>query len=196
MTYFLSDTHWGETRITPAFNPFFRPFKSVEEQNETMVERINEVVGENDELYHLGDVAYTVEGISFMDRIKCKNRTLILGNYDVDVPEKMPLLHAAFNGQVFDSMLRQFEGVLMYLNHYPVNGAKHSADWPHALSIVGHIHGLWKVQPNMINVGVDAWHFRPVSLTEILFVYNAIQHHYDKHVFPCCEPSTLTKVSP
>lgn len=184
MIYFLSDTHWGETRITPAFNPFFRPFKSVEEQNETMIANINSIVNEDDELYHLGDVAYTVDGIACMDRINCKNRTLILGNYDLDDPAKMPLLQTAFNGQVYDSMLRQFEGVTMYLNHYPIKGAKHSSAMPHALSIVGHIHGLWKVQPNMINVGVDAWHFRPVSLTEILFVKNAMGEHYDENVFP------------
>lgn len=185
MIYLTSDNHFGETRITPAFNPFFRPFKSVEEQDEFMIARINEVVGEDDELYHLGDAAYTVEGIKCMDQIRRKNRTLILGNYDIDIPEKMPLLQAAFNGNVFDSMLRSFDGVLMYLNHYPVNGAKHSAQMPHALSIVGHIHGLWKVQPNMINVGADAWHFRPVSMTEIMFVKNAIDNHYDKNVFPC-----------
>lgn len=119
MIYMTSDSHFCETHITPDFNPFFRPFKSVEEQNEFMIDRVNEVVGEDDELYHLGDVAYTVEGISCMDRIKCKNRTLILGNYDVDVPEKMPLLQAAFNGQVFDSVLRQFGGVLMYPKPVP-----------------------------------------------------------------------------
>ena len=185
--FFTSDSHFGETRITPTFNPFFRPFKSVEEQNDVMVERINEIVGEDDELYHLGDVAYTLDGISCMDRIKCKNRTLILGNYDVDMPEKMPLLHAAFNGQVFDSILREFDGVLMYLNHYPTNAVSY------AFNIVGHIHGLWKVQPNMVNVGGDAWHFRPVSLEQVLFVKNAIENHYDKNVFPCCDLSTLTK---
>lgn len=193
MKYFLSDTHFDETRITPAFNPFFRPFTSVEEQNEFMVRQINETIGEDDELYHIGDVSVSIEGIAFMDRIKCKNRTLILGNYDVDKPEKMPLLHEAFNGRVFDSMLDVFDGVTVYLNHYPVNGVKHSAAIPHALSIVGHIHGLWKVQPNMINVGVDAWHFRPVSMTQILFVLNAIQHHYDKNVFPCCDSFIQTK---
>ncbi len=185
MIYFTSDSHWNETRITPSFNPFFRPFKSVEEQNERMLANINSTVNEDDELYHLGDVSIDVAGIEFMDRVKCKNRTLILGNYDVDIPEKMPLLQAAFNGQVHDSIVRQFDGTTMYLNHYPTNGAKHSAVMPHALNIVGHIHGLWKVQPNMINVGLDAWHFKPVSLNEILFIKNAIENHYDDNVFPC-----------
>lgn len=188
MKFFLSDTHFGETRITPAFNPFFRPFKSVEEQDDIMVERINEVVGKNDELYHLGDVAYTVEGISCMDRIKCQNRTLILGNYDVDKPEKMPLLQQAFNNMVFDSSeLKVADDIWVHMHHYPTKAV------PHMFNIVGHIHGLWKVQPNMVNVGVDAWHFRPVSLDTILFVKTAIEKHYDKNVFPCCDSSTQTK---
>jgi len=52
-------------------------------------------------------------------------------------------------------------------------------------NIVGHIHGLWKVQPNMVNVGVDAWHFRPVSEQEIRFVYDAMRTgKYDENVFP------------
>lgn len=179
MLYVLSDTHFGDTRLSPGFNPFFRPFTSVEEQNETMVANINAIVKEDDELIHLGDVAVPIEGIAFMNRIKCKNRILILGNYDVDVPEKMDLLMQAFNGNVFEDLKLQREGINLYLNHYPVNAVKDR------FNIVGHIHGLWKVQPNMVNVGMDAWHFRPVSMTEILFVKNAIEKHYDKNVFPC-----------
>ena len=145
-----------------------------------MIARINEVVGEDDELFHLGDVAYTVEGIACMDRIRCKNRTLILGNYDVDDPDKMPLLMKAFNNFVFDeSTLKITDDLWIHMNHYPTKARKDM------FSLVGHIHGLWKVQPNMINVSVDAWHFRPVSLTEILFVKNAMDNHYDKNVFPC-----------
>ncbi|MDI6738323.1 MAG: hypothetical protein QME12_07475, partial [Nanoarchaeota archaeon] len=69
-----------------------------------------------------------------------------------------------------------------YLNHYPVNHV------PDKFNIVGHIHSLWKVKPNMVNVGADAWHFRPVSEAEILFVHNAIaKGYYDANVFVCCE---------
>lgn len=189
MTFFLSDTHFNETRITPELNLFFRPFKSVEEQNEFMIARINEVIGENDEFYHLGDVSVDVEGISWMDRIRCKNGTLILGNYDVDKAEKLPILKEKFK-LVLESM--HLKGVgndksNFYLNHYPTKAV---AD---AFNIVGHIHSLWKVQPNMVNVGVDAWHFRPVSFKEILFIKNAIENHYDKNVFPCCDSFIQTK---
>lgn len=180
MIYFTSDHHWNETRITPSFNPFFRPFKSVEEQNELMLANINSTVKEDDELYHLGDVSIDASGIELMDRVFCKNRTLILGNYDVDIPEKMPMLMRAFNDRVFETLdLPLPDGTSLHMNHYPTKAVKDK------FNIVGHIHGLWKVQPNMVNVGVDAWHFLPVSMDQILFIKNAIENHYDDNVFPC-----------
>lgn len=55
---------------------------------------------------------------------------------------------------------------------------------PTSFCLTGHIHSLWKVQPKMINVGVDAWNYRPVSEDEILFCWNAMQNFYDENVFP------------
>lgn len=44
-------------------------------------------------------------------------------------------------------------------------------------------HGTWKVKRNIINVGVDAWHFIPVSEDLIKFQINGIRNHYDENVF-------------
>ena len=64
------------------------------------------------------------------------------------------------------------------MNHYPVNCSDKY------FSIVGHIHGLWKIKRNMVNVGVDAWHFKPVSLNEIRFIKSGIDKgYYDENVF-------------
>ncbi|MBR9704869.1 hypothetical protein GOV12_05635 [Candidatus Pacearchaeota archaeon] len=175
--YFTSDWHLNETRIGD-FNPFFRPFKSVEEQNETIIGNLNQIVRPSDELIVLGDVAMDEQGVKLLDRIKCENRTLIVGNYDEDKLEQL----APYFGQVREDMDLRVGEVDCYLNHYPT---KHVDD---RFNITGHIHGLWKVKPNMVNVGVDAWHFRPVSEEEILFVHNAIQKgFYDENVFVHCK---------
>ena len=42
---------------------------------------------------------------------------------------------------------------------------------------------LWKIQKNIINVGVDVWHFKFVSLEEINFTINAMENYYDENVF-------------
>ena len=34
--------------------------------------------------------------------------------------------------------------------------------------LVGHVHDLFKICKNAINVGVDVWDYRPVSLADLL----------------------------
>ena len=181
MNFFTSDWHLNEKRITPAFNPFFRPFLSIEEQNEIIINNVNAMVGENDTLYHLGDVAMDLAGVALMDRIKCQNRVLIIGNYDDDKIDALkehidivvPRLEVEINGQIY------------HLNHYPTKIK------PRMMNIVGHIHGLWKVQPSTINVGVDAWNYKPLTEADIKFVTTAIEKFYDNDVFPLVEADDL-----
>lgn len=174
--YFTSDWHLNETRIG-SFNPFFRPFESVEEQNNTIIDNMNRFVKADDELYVIGDVAMDEAGVSMLEKINCRNLVLVVGNYDTD---KLDKLQKHFK-EIHESMQLKVGDLECQLNHYPVN---HVQD---RFNIVGHIHGLWKVKPNMVNVGVDAWHFRPVPESEILFVQNAIaKGYYDGNVFVCC----------
>jgi calcineurin-like phosphoesterase family protein len=177
MRYFTSDWHLNETRITPQFNPFYRPFKSIEEQNEIIISKCNALVGPDDELVHLGDVAIDEAGVRMLDRILCKNRTLIIGNYDDD---KLDLLGKYFKVMHTEAII-DINGIEYYLNHYPANAMR---EFPKMMSIVGHIHGLWKVQPNMINVGIDAWNYEPIDENKIGFITTAIEKYYDENVFP------------
>lgn len=178
-SYFTADWHLNERRIgdirTGCFNPFFRPFRSVTEQNDRIIDGLNSVVRPTDRLYVVGDVAIDREGVSLLDRIHCRNRTLIIGNYDTD---KLDALASTFDA-VVDQLELEIAGVPCLLQHYPARAVKDR------FNIVGHIHGLWKVRPNMVNVGVDAWHFLPVSEQEIRFVYDAMRTgKYDENVFP------------
>ena len=85
--FFISDTHFGHANMITFLNydgTRMRPFNSVEECDELMIENWNKVVKPVDRVYHLGDVVY-----------KCKNRDeimqrlngekiLIKGNHDRD----------------------------------------------------------------------------------------------------------------
>ena len=85
--FFISDTHFGHANMITFLNydgTRMRPFNSVEECDELMIENWNKVVNPTDRIYHLGDVVY-----------KCKNRdeimqrlngekVLIKGNHDKD----------------------------------------------------------------------------------------------------------------
>lgn len=182
MKYFTSDWHLGDDRIGINGKPnlFYRPFSSVAEQDREIFNRIDfSGIEAGDTLYHLGDVFYN-EGdfqMHIMENIKKRLKSvkmiLIEGNYDVG---KTDLLSNFFD-DIKDSDNVEIGGNTFYLNHYPVNCIGSEP------SLTGHIHGLWKVQKGMINVGVDAWHFMPVSEETILFCWNAMQNHYDENVF-------------
>jgi len=185
--FFTSDWHLNEDRIGVNGKPnlFYRPFNSIGTQNNTI---LNNIIISNfkngDTLIHLGDVIYKPEDDNdlsvkrwfkiFKSWYPDSKLTLIKGNYDDDKIEYV----SQFFDEVYEDHTITIKGRQYYLNHYPFNCIDKQ------FSLTGHIHGLWKVQKNMINVGVDAWHFKPVSEDEIDFCRTACEKYYDKHVFP------------
>ena len=189
MKWFTSDWHLGDDRIgiNGKLNLFFRPFESVGEQNERIVFNFIESGFEDgDELWHLGDVLYNTEPIQYLDWIRDSfpnsKFNLIIGNYDED---KLGILEKYFDNIYQDAAIYVDES-FVYLNHYPRNCIKTMEEMKETYDfcITGHIHGLWKVQKGMVNVGVDAWHFKPVPETTIDFIMNACKKYYDENVFP------------
>lgn len=188
MKYFFSDTHFGDDRlgINGKPNVFFRPFNSVREQNDTMLSNIIGILGKDcTELYCIGDIIIDLNTESYLKYIKDKfpqvEMILIKGNYDVG---KLEMLSKYFD-TIVDSMIITIGNKKLFLNHYPVKCKEFlENDATIDFAITGHIHSLWKVQPKMVNVSVDAWHFKPVSEEEILFIINGCDKHYDANVFP------------
>ena len=183
MKYFTSDWHLQETRIGVDGKPnlFYRPFSSYDEQHNALWKGfINSPFKDGDELYHLGDVTVDPNERSEMFLMSLRRKYpnskfhLIVGNYDDD---KFYFLKPYFDTINYEDTI-EIQYREFYLNHYPESCIDKE------FSITGHIHGLWKVQKNMINVGVDAWHFQPVSENTIMFCRNAIENYYDKNVFP------------
>lgn len=180
--FFSSDSHYGDDR----FNLFYRPFKTVQEQEDYLVEKWNSVVGPKDEVFHLGDFATTDKGLDVVHRLNGKIH-LVMGNYDDPRPKAK--LNKLFASVVEKADLKLKNGEAVHLNHYPANAVSDK------FNICGHIHGLWKVQRNSINVGCDAWNFLPVSEDELIFCMNAIRNHYDEHVFAGENTANLSLIS-
>lgn len=78
--WFISDTHFGHKNILE-YEKEARPFKTVEEMNETIIERWNNVVRDEDTVYHLGDFCFSKGNIRLAGRLNGKKR-LIMGNHD------------------------------------------------------------------------------------------------------------------
>jgi calcineurin-like phosphoesterase family protein len=73
-------------------------------------------------------------------------------------------------------------GIPCYITHYPTETKIDR------FNLVGHIHGAWKYQLNMLNIGVDVHHFHPVNLDTIPFHYKAVCEFYDNDVWVAYDP--------
>jgi calcineurin-like phosphoesterase family protein len=166
--FFTSDTHFGHGG---ALGLYRRPYASVVAMNEAMIERWNETVGPDDEVWHLGDFAIR-QRQSVVQELLARlhgRKHLITGNNDTS---------AATEATGWDSVQPYAEiavdGVSLVLCHYPFRSWRGMAKgW---VNLHGHCHGKLKPQPHQFDVGVDVWGFRPVTLQTILARAAAVAH--------------------
>jgi calcineurin-like phosphoesterase family protein len=155
--FFTSDTHFGDHRV---LNLYPRPFATVAEMDAELVRRWNEVVGPQDEVWHLGDFARTAKHAAEVLAQLNGTRRLIVGNNDPG-PEAVPgWASVAPYAEI------ELEERKLVLCHYPFRSwnGQHKG----SLDLHGHSHGRIKELPRQFDVGVDVWEYRPVTLAEIL----------------------------
>ena len=158
--FFTSDTHFGHGG---ALGLYRRPFASVAAMNGVLVERWNATVGSEDEVWHLGDFSIrqpqaVVAGL--LDRLNGRKH-LVSGNNDP--PATTEELNWASVQPYAEITL---DGVFLVLCHYPFRRWRRMDKG--SLDLHGHCHGRLRPQPRQVDVGVDVWDFRPVTLAEIL----------------------------
>lgn len=169
MIYFTSDLHFGHKNIIK-YESENRPFASVEEMNEVLVENWNSTISEGDTVYMLGDIFMgggkdLVEEI--MPRLK-GNKILIRGNHDTNnyVKAMLPYLE-----NVHDMFNLKHNKQMFVLCHYPMRewfGKEHGA-----IHLYGHVHsndhrnGVL-VEKNSYHIGTDTNNLKPISIEQII----------------------------
>ena len=165
--YAISDTHFNHANILTVApdGRKVRDFASVEEMNETMIDRWNATVHDRDIVYHLGDVyfdkASSQDIETILSRLKGRKR-LVLGNHD---NAKSPVLQ-----RFFQKILgwRAFPEFGLLLTHVPVHpstlGEVRFRKASSIQNIHGHVHGNSLDDPRYVNVSVEAIDYTPVPL--------------------------------
>lgn len=156
--FFTSDTHFGDHRT---INVHKRPFATVAEMDEVLIVRWNGLVQADDEIWHLGDFARSAAVATRVLPQLHGRKHLVRGNND---PEEVIAL--ADWVSVHDYLELELCGRLFILCHYPFRSWK--GQQRRSTNLHGHSHGRLKRLPRQIDVGVDAWDFRPVSLAQLL----------------------------
>ena len=169
-TFFTADTHFDDEYAIQYFN---RPFQSVDEMNAVMVERWNNIVTDDDIVYHLGD--FTPKNLSHLTKWanELNGKIMILpGNIDrlwlqdfvpnekVGVIVIPPLISLAF-----EQLGRVGQPQVIVLCHYSMRVWERSdhGSW----HLFGHTHGKLKGIGKSFDVGVDCTDFVPLSLDRI-----------------------------
>jgi calcineurin-like phosphoesterase family protein len=182
--WFTSDTHYNHGNICSATTQWTNPvtcreFESLEKMNAHIVGNINEKVGENDILFHLGDWSFGgFEQIElFRNQIVCKNVHIITGNHDHHIENDREGIQSLFSSvnKYLNLVVKWNVGTPLMgeqrfaLMHFPI------ASWDNmargAIHLHGHVHfeadkkiGVGK----MMDVGCDGNELYPIEMSEVL----------------------------
>lgn len=185
--FFTSDTHFGHSKIIDYCK---RPFSSIEEHDKALIQNWNNVVEQDDTVFHLGDFAYgNSQFISNIIKQLNGNIILIKGNHDLK--NMNPTLYNMFSDVVYQARIL-IDKQTVYLNHFPflcfdhgdINLYKNN----YSIQLFGHVHSgpltsskdvsrLNILFPTQYDVGVDNNNYTPISWAD---VKNKIKQQIDK----------------
>jgi calcineurin-like phosphoesterase family protein len=163
--WFSADAHLGHDNIRRFCN---RPFSSVQEMDEELLKRINEVVQPQDDFYFLGDFAFAdYNGIvNYRKAINCRNLFFIEGNHD-QVIQRNRDLQRLFRSYDIRKEIKIGNQIII-LDHYP--GLTWNKAFHGSWQLFGHVHNN-KVfdRPDLLNAdcGVDARNFYPMNMDDV-----------------------------
>lgn len=190
MLFFSSDHHFWHQNIIAYCN---RPFSSVEEMNEALIDRWNSVVSPEDTVYCIGDFSLAIRPVETIPSMLNGTKILIPGNHDWchsyhKKSRRDGVAHwtqrYTDNGWIVLPEQTQINAPnVVQICHFPYASAendnyvdkyaKYRPEDNGDVLLCGHVHGAWDTKRShknslMINVGVDVRGFAPISLNEIV----------------------------
>jgi calcineurin-like phosphoesterase family protein len=151
--FFTADEHYGHTNIIKYQN---RPFKTVEEMDNILIVRHNEVVKEDDIVIHAGDFTMRYKN-SFSERLN-GTHIFLRGSHDYWMDKELA-------GPYADIWEQEIEGQHIVVCHYAMRvwSKSHYNSW----QLFGHSHGKLEGIGKQMDIGVDTNNFYPYSFADI-----------------------------
>ncbi|QLC35558.1 hypothetical protein EFA46_015120 (plasmid) [Halarchaeum sp. CBA1220] len=162
--YVLSDTHFGHANIIDYCE---RPFESVEEMNEALIENWNASVEADDEVVFVGDLTIDGSAEAFLRWITRLNGDIVfvVGDHDHEV------LTTLDDVVVYEHYRFEYGGKRFYCVHDPDDAPTNVDSWV----LHGHHHNNWPddypfVNPDerRVNVSVELLDYGPLSLERLV----------------------------
>jgi len=168
-TWFISDPHFDHANIIKYCN---RPFRTIEEMNETILRNWNETIGPNDLVFFVGDMSFgrgSRRPKWWLAQLNGR-KIYLKGSHDHGIrPTTEGLDNVLF---VSDAVIVRLDGKSVYVAHDPWEIPR----WWRGWAIHGHVHNekphvdrKWR----RINVSVEVVNYRPYNATELT---NVLMH--------------------
>jgi len=191
--WWTSDQHWDHNNIIRFCD---RPFRTIHHMVEEMIARHNDRVAPGDTVWHLGDFSLDPRTVSrILPRLN-GHHNLVVGNHDAIHPSRsegkrtrwaLTYSEAGFRTVATDVYLPLPGLGVARMCHMPYKGDsrdchvdRHEKWRPvpgnEDILLHGHVHGKWRTASRMVNVGVDVWDWRPVSLEEVVAAVETSQN--------------------
>lgn len=156
----IADTHFDDPNVIRWGK---RPFKSIREMNETMIENWNRNVKDGDIVWHLGDVFnnshHNENDYSIISRLKGIKK-LIKGNHDYYIPYRDYGFSSVIDGLIQSNLL---------FKHIPAHTTEIQEDCLSG-NVHGHLHSKKSnYDPRIYKcVSVELTNYTPIHLAEII----------------------------
>ena len=181
--YFTSDTHFLHENICKYCN---RPFSSLKEMEEHLVDSWNSRVNGGDIIYHLGDfsLSYGKKSTKDIDKILSRlngQKFLIIGNHDRKEVYDNARWTKTFYYHEIKACVGEKINRKIVLSHYSFRtwNQMHYGSY----MLFGHSHNtLTDIEGRSMDVGVDACNYAPISLCEVVdklerIEFKKVDHH-------------------
>ena len=181
MIYYIADLHLGHRNVIKFDN---RPFGSVEENDEAIIERWNNTVADDDTVWILGDIGFgSAERIVDVYGSLKGHKKLIIGNHDEKLLRNAKVRNL-FEETKYYTEITDYANRKIVLCHYPIPCFKNH--YYGAYHLYGHVHSgkefeimektkraleeALNMPCNMFNVGcmMPYVNYTPVTMEDIL----------------------------
>lgn len=157
-----ADFHFGHERMLEVTE---RPWKNIDKHDNALIRYACELVEKDDLFIINGDLTMAgSDRMNYIEKIVRRlpgKKILVFGNHD-----RLKPLHYVDMGFMIAATSLILPGGI-FIAHDPAWAAVWPSDKP---MLCGHVHGLFKVIKNVVNVGVDVHNYRPVQLADAIMM--------------------------
>lgn len=163
--FFISDHHFNHEKILQ-FEGKNRPFATLDEMKQGLIDRHNSVVTDNDFVWFLGDLIFG-ENANFYELAAMKGRKgIVFGNHETSQKIKQIV-----ESGVFDKFASSFDiktpAAKYVVSHRPIHTWEMDVDKRVDFCIHGHLHSDSIPDDRFVCVSVEQIDLTPISFDQI-----------------------------